>query len=141
MPDSSRQPQREESSRTAITEASSALRAHVLSYGLDQTGLICGFRFASRTAAIAMENGADALTWLVAQAQSPSEEFVWLQFNLANASAQTLFAVMNDVLFDFAYDASHIFTLWLSVSERLLVSARFKPLRTVERLRATVASA
>ncbi len=49
-----------------------------------------------------------------------------------------LLAVLNDVLFDFDYDAAHVSTVSLSVQPRLLVSARAKPLRTSDRLREAV---
>jgi zinc transporter len=49
-----------------------------------------------------------------------------------------LIAVVNDVLFDFSFDASQISTLWMSVDRRTLVSARIKPLRSIDRLRAAV---
>lgn len=50
----------------------------------------------------------------------------------------SLIAVINDVLFDFAYDAADIATLYVHVSPQLVVSARLKPLRAVDRLRAAV---
>ena len=50
----------------------------------------------------------------------------------------SLVAVLNDVVFDFAWDAADIATLWLSAGPRLLVSGRNKPLRSVDRLRAAV---
>jgi zinc transporter len=53
-------------------------------------------------------------------------------------NGETLFAVVNDVTFDFAYEATDVATLWLSVGPRLVVSARRHPLRSVERLRAAV---
>jgi zinc transporter len=49
-----------------------------------------------------------------------------------------LLAVVNDVLFDFAYDASHVATVSLCVQPGLLISARTKPLRSIDRLRASV---
>ncbi len=55
-------------------------------------------------------------------------------------SADALLAVLNDVLFDFAYDASHVSTLTLSVTAGLLVSARSKPLHSIDRLREDVRS-
>lgn len=53
-------------------------------------------------------------------------------------SADALLAVLNDVLFDFAYDASHVSTVTLWVSPGLLLSARRKPLHSIDRLRASV---
>jgi zinc transporter len=49
-----------------------------------------------------------------------------------------LIGVLNDVLFDFSFDASHISTMVLSVGPRLLVTARSKSLRSIDRLRVAV---
>jgi len=49
-----------------------------------------------------------------------------------------LFAVMNDVTFDFSFEASDIATLWIAVYPQVMVSARRHPLRAVDRLRAAV---
>jgi zinc transporter len=49
-----------------------------------------------------------------------------------------LVAVVNDVHYDFAFEPSDISTLWLSVGPRLVVSARLKPLRSIDRLRDAV---
>ena len=49
-----------------------------------------------------------------------------------------LIAVINDVLYDFAFEATDVATLWVSADERLVVSARRKPLRSVDRLRSSV---
>jgi zinc transporter len=52
--------------------------------------------------------------------------------------AGALVAVVNDVLFEFAYDASHASMVRLAVTPRFFVSARSKPLRSIDRLRAAV---
>ena len=49
-----------------------------------------------------------------------------------------LIAIINDVLYDFAFEATDIATLWVCADERLVVSARRKPLRSIDRLRASV---
>jgi zinc transporter len=46
--------------------------------------------------------------------------------------------VVNDVLFELAYDASDVSMVRLAVMPRFLVSARSKPLRSIDRLRAAV---
>ncbi|WP_085317161.1 transporter [Derxia lacustris] len=51
---------------------------------------------------------------------------------------ERLFGVMNDVVFDFAFDAGDVATLWLSLGPRLFVSARRHPLRAIDRLRMAV---
>lgn len=49
-----------------------------------------------------------------------------------------LIAVVNDVAYEFAFDPSEIATLWMSVSQRIAVSARTHPLRSIDRLREAV---
>lgn len=51
---------------------------------------------------------------------------------------ETLFAVVNDVTFDFTFEASDVATLWVSVAERQVITARRHPLRSVDRLRTSV---
>lgn len=50
----------------------------------------------------------------------------------------TLVAVIHDVLFDFTFDPEAVSTVSLCLEPRFLVSARLKPLRSVDRLRASV---
>jgi zinc transporter len=142
-----------------------------LSYGSDQSGLICGYVFAHNQAGRAVHTK-EALEYLQ---QSENREangtasFLWLHFNLSSVSAekwlhehvdlpeefyetlhegsrstriehadQCLIAVVNDVLHDFTFEASDIATLWLSVSSKLMISARRTPLQSVDRLRNAV---
>ncbi len=49
-----------------------------------------------------------------------------------------LVAVVNDVHYDFAFEPSDISTLWLSVGQRLVVSTRLQPLRSIDQLRDAV---
>ena len=49
-----------------------------------------------------------------------------------------LIATINDVIFDFSYDASQIATLWMCIHRKFAVSARVKPLRSVDLLRLSV---
>lgn len=49
-----------------------------------------------------------------------------------------LLAVMNDVMFDFEQTPSDIATLWVYTHERIMITARLKQLRSVDRLRASV---
>lgn len=82
---------------------------------------------------------AGAEPWL--RAQAPLSE-AWFDA-LADGSRSTrlerdgddLFAVINDVTFDFTFDASDVATLWVAVQPRLVVTARRHPLRSVDRLR------
>jgi zinc transporter len=52
--------------------------------------------------------------------------------------ADTLVAVINDVLFNFKFDPSEVATTSLCIEPRLLISARLRPLRSVDQLRAAV---
>lgn len=139
-----------------------------MSYGAQQHGLICGYRFTCDSGGQPIEL-ADVVAWLRTGASTDQREFVWLHFDLADASAMpwmqqslglapeyfealrqgsrstriemaddNLIAVVNDVAYDFSFDPSDIATLWLSVSERLVVSARTHPLRSIDRLREAV---
>ena len=49
-----------------------------------------------------------------------------------------LIAVINDVHFEFSFEPSDISTLWISVGPQLVVTARIKPLRSVDALRTAV---
>jgi zinc transporter len=137
-------------------------------YGSDQSGLICGYRFAPGHPGQALSSE-EVTDWL-ARGRADNG-FIWLHFSLATAATlswlkenltlsevffealrdgprstrveyadETLIAVVNDVAYDFAYDVSDISTIWLSVDDRILVSARTKPLRAIDRLRASVKS-
>lgn len=139
-------------------------------YGSDEAGLVCGYVFESGRPGRAVESR-EALASLAdaAAEEEHSGRFLWLHFNISNASAEpwlrqhsvlpdafyeslheatastrveqaesSLVAVLNDVLFDFAYDAGQISTVSLCVQSDLLVSARTKPLRSIDRLREAV---
>ena len=49
-----------------------------------------------------------------------------------------LIGVLNDVLFDFSFDPSQVSTLVFSAGPRLMVTARSKSLRSIDRLRVSV---
>ncbi|MES2069687.1 MAG: transporter [Pseudomonadota bacterium] len=139
-----------------------------LSYGSDQSGLICGYVFEPGKPGSALH--ADAvLSWLHTRQDSNDGSFIWLHFNLANVATEkwlhehgrlpeefyealhegsrstriehannSLIAVVNDVLHDFAFEASDIATLWLCVDQHIMISSRRKPLQSVDRLRNAV---
>jgi zinc transporter len=52
----------------------------------------------------------------------------------------SVFAVLNDVTYDFGFEASHVATLWISARAHLVITARRSPLRSVDRLRDAVSS-
>ncbi|MGB9988278.1 transporter [Pseudoduganella rhizocola] len=136
-----------------------------MTYGSDQNGLVCGYLF-GRGAPLPIGAG-EAIAWLCRDtpegeflwlhfnlANTASEK--WLHDHTALAQEfydslhdgarstrieqadDTLVAVVNDVLHDFSFEASDISSLCLSVDRRLVVSARRKPLQSIERLRQAV---
>ena len=135
-------------------------------YGSDEAGLVCGYLFAPDQTGRTLASEA-AVEWLRAPPPDGSFLWLhfnasnagarpWLQQHLllpedfydslhegtgstrVEQAAESLLAVVNDVLFDFAFDAAHVSTVSLWVQERLLVSARSKPLRSIDRLRESV---
>lgn len=51
---------------------------------------------------------------------------------------EALFAVVNDVTFDFSFDPDDIATLWVHVRPGCVLTARRQPLRSIDRLRMAV---
>jgi len=82
---------------------------------------------------------AAAEPWLRTHAGLPEEYFDALHSGSRSTRIErdgdTLFAVINDVTFNFAFEASDVATLWVSVRPGSVVSARLHPLRSVDRLR------
>ncbi len=143
------------------------------SYGADQYGLICGYRFAAGAAAVPITTQA-ALAFLAGREAGDGaarDDFIWLHFNLAVGIAEkwlrqhlpltdaffdalhegsrstridhldgALLAIVNDVLYDFAFAPSETSTLWIQVGPALVVTARRHPLRSIDRLRTAVKS-
>ena len=143
------------------------LMASQNNYGSDENGLICGYRFrpeqpaepvGSATQALQDLAGpsvpggfvwlhlnlshAGALAWMRAHAGLSENFFDALHEGSRSTRIErdgdTLFAVINDVTFDFSFDASDVATLWLAVSEHAVISARSRPLRAIDRLRTAV---
>jgi zinc transporter len=82
---------------------------------------------------------AAAEPWLRAHAGLPEDYFGALHSGSRSTRIErdgdTLFAVINDVTFNFAFEAGDVATLWVSVRPGSVVSARLHPLRSVDRLR------
>lgn len=137
------------------------------SYGADLTGLICAYVFSPYRPARLLGPDATAhwlhtaeksegeFIWLHFNlANAGTEKWMRQQLDLPPAfyealhegtrstridhAGRQLVAVLNDVLFDFSFDAADISTLWLCVDERCIVTARSRPLRSVDRLREAV---
>lgn len=143
------------------------MQATTYSYGSDQSGLVCGYLFGRTPGGLPLESN-EAVEWMRQREQFPNEFIwlhfnlaniaseKWLKENARLADEfyetlhegscstrieladNTLIAVMNDVLHDFSFDASDISTLWLSVDKQVVISARRKPLKAVDRLRNAV---
>ena len=141
-----------------------------LSYGSDYSGLICGYVFSPGLpphpvdSAAALEwliavrpADADAFIWLHFNLSNVhSEKWLGTHLTLPDHFYETLqedsrstrieqdddclIAVVNDVVYDFSYDASQIATLWMCVNRDVVISARRQPLRSVDRLRVSVKS-
>lgn len=134
-------------------------------YGGDESGLICGYSFSDGQpareigAAQALDELADDASgsfvwlhfnlshaaserWIERHAQLPEEFFGALRDGVHSTrierTDEALVAVINDAHFDFSFEASDIATLWIAVTPRLVVTARQRPLRSVDRLRADV---
>lgn len=137
-------------------------------YGSDGHGMVYGFRFGPRASCKVIDDAellpADAFDhpapdgsfvwlhfnlanaaaepWLRAHAGLPDDFFDALHTGSRSTRIErdgdTLFAVINDVVFNFAFEASDVATLWVSVRPGSVVSARRSPLRSVDRLRTDV---
>src|SRR5262245_1240585 len=137
-------------------------------YGSDVHGLVWGYRFAPNepAAPVTLDSAVEWLAapessrpgefcWLHFSLSNAATES-WLRQHLPlpeafydslhgevgstwlEAEADTLVAVLHDVLFDFKFDASAVATASLCIAPRVLVSARLRPLRSVDQLRAAV---
>lgn len=137
-------------------------------YAADQNGLVWGYRFHAEGPAQQISS-ADVATEIAKADAKEIPGFLWLHFNLSQASTEkwlhehaqlppefyealhqgsrstrieladdALIAVVNDVLHGFSFDPSELSTLWLSVKSHIIISARKKPLMSVDRLRYSV---
>jgi zinc transporter len=136
-------------------------------YGSDQYGLIWGYRFAPGQAATSITSEAamefltaDSVTsrdflwlhfslanaackpWFRQHLTLPDPFYESLQGDSGSTrleqGANFLVALIHDVHFDFKFDASAISTTSLFIGPRLLLSARLRPLRSVDQLRQAV---
>ncbi|HEY7682286.1 MAG TPA: transporter [Gemmatimonadales bacterium] len=137
-------------------------------YGSDQHGLIWAYLFEPQAAPVAIDSdqvpgwlhaatatAGESFLWLhLSLANAASER--WLRRCLALPEAfydslsehagstrleqdgDTLVAVLHDVLFDFTFDPESVSTVYLCMAPRFVVSARLRPIRSVDRLRGTV---
>ncbi len=136
------------------------------SYGSNEHGLIWGYRFAPGQPAVAIgtdevpgflagEGTTGEFLWLhFSLSNVGSERYMRRSLTLPDTFFESLrseigstrlelddgalVAVVHDVLFDSSFDATEVGTTTLCIGPRLLVSARLRPLRSVDHLRAAV---
>jgi zinc transporter len=131
-------------------------------------GLICGYLFDEAGSALALSSAKEALPhlseaqsghggfvwlhfnlthantlrWLRDNAALSHEFFEALEGGSRSARIERdhggLFSVINDITYDFSFDAEDVGTLWMSVTEHWVISVRKKPLKSVDRLRTAV---
>jgi zinc transporter len=80
--------------------------------------------------------------WMRQHLQLPDSFYGLLHENVGSTRLEmedeALVAVIHDVLFDAVFESSSVSTLTLCMKERLVVTARLRPLRSVDRLRTEV---
>lgn len=148
--------------------AAAALHTPGMAYGSDSSGLIYGYLFAPKQSARQLDAAAAASwlqtpreaenqefvwlhfslsnvnseKWLGEHLPLPEHYFETLREGPGSTRIEQaddcLIAVINDVIYDFSYDASQIATLWMCVNRNFVVSSRLHPLRSVDRLRVSV---
>ena len=139
-----------------------------IAYGSDKTGLVWGYLFepgktpqqiecdtALHWLSGATAAGQSGFVWLhLSLSNAAAERWMRQSLQLADAFYESLHegvgstrleveddmlvAVMHDVLFNLSFDAANISTVSVCMNPRLVVTARLRPLRSVDRLRATV---
>ena len=87
---------------------------------------------------------AAAKSWLREHAHLPEDYFEVVyrgsRSTRIERDGDSLLAVVNDVTFDFSFEASDVATLWVSLNGRMVITARLHPLRAADKLRAAVRS-
>ena len=151
-------------------EPSTAHRSELVEsvYGSDKHGLVWGYLLApnaaareidSTTAATWLESlqqpesflwlhfslsNTAAVRWLRAHLDLPDTFYESLQESAVSTRLEqegsNLIAMLLDVQFDSTVDSSNISSVSMSIGPRLLISARLRPLRSVDRLRAAIKS-
>ena len=145
------------------------VRPSEVSYGSDTHGLVWGYRFAPEQAPVSIDCDA-AIRWLSAPKADASEFVWlhlslsnaaaerWMRESLdlsesffeslrentgstrLELEGDALIASIHDVLLNTSFDSANISTVTIWMEPRLVVSARLRPLRSVDRLRAAVKS-
>ncbi|MCX6140578.1 MAG: transporter [Candidatus Kapabacteria bacterium] len=138
-------------------------------YGSDAHGLVWGYLFTPDSPARALDSvaavqwlqsrqedsteflwlhfslsNASCLTWMKANLELPDIYFESLHESIGSTrlefDANALVSVIHDVPYDRSYDPSAVSTVTLCIQPHLVVSARLRPLRSLDQLRAMVKS-
>lgn len=139
-----------------------------VAYGSDASGLICGYIFKQGEAAQSIDavaalewlkinegksdlefvwlhfslSNVSAEKWMGEHLPLPEHFFETLHEGAGSTRVEqeedSLIAVINDVMYDFSFDASQIASVWMCVQHNCVISARMQPLRSVDRLRVAV---
>jgi zinc transporter len=138
-------------------------------YGSDEHGLVWGYVFTPNSPAIALDSKAAALwmrsrsaessdflwlhfslsnasclTWMKANLDLPEIFFESLHESIGSTRLEqdenALVSVIHDVPYDRSYDPSAVSTVTLCIQPHFVVSARLRPLRSLDQLRAMVKS-
>ena len=134
-------------------------------YGSDPSGLVWGYLFGQGLQAVQIDSGAALAWLQTAESEregqfiwlhfnlsnTASEKWLTAHANLAEEfyetlhlgsrstrielAENTLIAVVNDVLHNFSLDSADIATLWLSVAQGVVISARRTPSTTREMMK------
>lgn len=145
------------------------VRPAEVSYGSDTHGLVWGYRFAQGQAPVPIGSEA-AVTWLrephtdaadfiwlhLSLSNTASERWMRESLDLSESFFESLrentrstrlelvgdalIASIHDVLFNTSFDSANISTVTIWMDPHLMVSARLRPLRSVDRLRAALKS-
>ncbi len=139
-----------------------------IGYGSDKHGLVWGYLFtpgrppqpiecdaALKWLSTPAEGGSAGFVWLHLSLSNAASE-IWLRQSMKLADAfydslresvgstrleledDALVAVIHDALFNTVFDAANISTVIICMEPRFVVSARLRPLRSLDRLRASV---
>jgi zinc transporter len=85
---------------------------------------------------------ANAERWLARHADLPEAFFETLRGGLHSTRVerfeQALLAVVNDLQFDFSFEPSDTATLWICLNERVFITGRRTPLRSIDQLRVAI---
>lgn len=147
----------------------SLLKAPDIDYGSDKSGLVWGYLFTPGESAQPVDC-AQALEWLAqprasdggfvwlhfSLSNAAAEPFLRRSLKLPETfheglhesvgstrlelSDGQLVAIMHDALFNQSFEAANVSTVSLALEPRLVVSARLRPLRSLDQLRAAVKS-